>query len=187
MILGQFVTTCNEANVYILGCEKTREAAMIDAGAFEPEMERFLGCHGLHLTTVFITHDHYDHIDGLEKITGKLVRNTPRIFAFRKRPGWQFVKEGDGITLGALNGQVLATAGHTEDSVTYVWEDRIAFVGDCLFAGSIGGTSSDAKKQEEIRAIKTKLFPLGDHVELYPGHGAPTTVGIERNKNPFLS
>lgn len=186
MILGRFVTSCNEANVYILGCRKTREAALIDAGAYEPEMEKFLSCHGLQLTKIFITHSHYDHVDGLDELSRKPAAQPPRIYAYRPRAGWHAVHEGDGMTLGTLQGTVLLTSGHTDDSVTFVWENRIAFVGDCLFAGSIGGTSSDTKKQEEIQNIKTKLFPLGDHVELYPGHGAPTTVGVERTKNPFL-
>ncbi len=186
MILGSFVTDVNEANVYIVGCPKTREAMAIDAGGYDIRFKPFLEKYGLKLTKVFITHDHYDHVDGLAQICTQLADGKPEIHAGSAHRGWQQVKEGETIKIGELTGRVLETPGHTPDALTLVVEDKVAFVGDCLFAGSIGGTSSEKLKQQEIANIKNKIFPLGDQVELYTGHGAPTTVGVERQKNPFL-
>lgn len=186
MYFASFVTTNNEANVYLVGCPETKEAIMIDAGSVDPRYKRFLDRNGLHLKKVFVTHDHYDHIESLTTICMRYGEDQVTIYGASLRANWTQVGEGDAIEIGTLKGRVLKTNGHTPDSLSLVIEDRMVFVGDCLFAGSIGGTHTETMKQRELDNIKNKIFPLGDHVEIYPGHGAPTTVGVERTKNPFL-
>lgn len=187
MLIVHYVTNNNEANLFFIGCEETGEAMMVDAGAFDLRYHRFLERHHLRLTKVFITHDHYDHIESLTQICTRIGTDDVTIYGASPRANWTPIGEGETISIGNHEAKVVDTSGHTEDSLSLVVDGRAAFVGDCLFAGSIGGTHSAKQKQREIDNIKNKLFPLGDHVEIYPGHGAPTTVGVERTSNPFLT
>jgi glyoxylase-like metal-dependent hydrolase (beta-lactamase superfamily II) len=98
-----------------------------------------------------------------------------------------YVEEGDVITFGDISLKVLHTPGHSPGGISLV-SDKLVFVGDTLFAGSIGRTDLPGGDYEElIRNVKEKLFPLGDDVVIYPGHGPKTTVGRERRLNPFFA
>jgi glyoxylase-like metal-dependent hydrolase (beta-lactamase superfamily II) len=97
------------------------------------------------------------------------------------------LNDGDEIAVGTLRLSVIHTPGHSPGGVAFVCEDKV-FVGDTLFQGSIGRTDfpgGDFKTL--INSIREKLFPLGDEVTVFPGHGPHTTVGIEKIHNPFLN
>jgi glyoxylase-like metal-dependent hydrolase (beta-lactamase superfamily II) len=101
-------------------------------------------------------------------------------------PPDRYVEEGDLITFGDISLQVLHTPGHSKGGISLV-TDKIVFVGDTLFAGSIGRTDFPGGDYEGlIRNVREKIFPLGDDVAVYPGHGPKTTVGRERRTNPFF-
>jgi glyoxylase-like metal-dependent hydrolase (beta-lactamase superfamily II) len=87
--------------------------------------------------------------------------------------------------VGKLTGTVLATQGHTLDSISLAFPGLV-FTGDALFSGSIGGTSSPRNAQQEIDHVRRNILSLPDDYEIHPGHGPSSTVAIERNHNPFF-
>jgi len=186
MILFQpfFLPETNEVNTYMVGCGQTKEVVLVDVGADTPEYDEFLKRSGAHLIAIFLTHFHWDHDGGMDSV---LRRHSVPVYSMTgETPNGKAVAEGDTIPLGQLQTQIFKTTGHTPDSLTLVVENRIAFVGDAIFAGSIGGTSSQALQQEEKENVRQKIFTLPGETLLCSGHGPITTVSIEKRSNPFF-
>jgi hydroxyacylglutathione hydrolase len=186
MIFQPFLLDVNEANVYVVSCEESREALLIDAGDADPRIGEFVERNDLKLTGVFITHDHYDHTGGL----GALIDAFPiaHVFSGRGRAGGRKAKRvshGDTLRVGALTATVLETPGHTPDSISLVFPGLV-FPGDALFSGSVGGTSSASDAKRQIDALRRYVLSLPDEYEVHPGHGPSSTVAIERRFNPFF-
>ncbi len=185
MIVRHFLLDVNEVNAFILACPETHEAMLIDAGAFDPEVPKFLDEHGLTLKKIFITHNHYDHTDGLgeylKRFDAEVVANLDRV---NGHPATH-VHHGDSVTVGKLSGTVLETPGHTPEGVSLAFPGCV-FTGDALFAGSVGGTTSDADKQRQLDAIRKHIFTLPPETEVHVGHGPSSTVAIESKYNPFF-
>lgn len=179
-----FLPDTNEANTYIVGCGRTREAMLIDAGADTREYDEFLERANARLTGIFLTHFHWDHDGGLDSLLDRF--DVPVYSMTGQTRNGVRVKEHDTVPIGKLSTVVYRTTGHTPDSLTLVVENRIAFVGDALFAGSIGGTASPALQEEEKSHIRGKIFSLPPDTLLCPGHGPLTTVSIEKTCNPFF-
>ncbi len=179
-----FLREVNEANTYIIGCGDTNRAILVDAGGDTPEYDKFLRETGAQLTGIFLTHLHWDHDAAVDVILSRY--DVPVYSLTAGTRNGKKVSHGDSIPLGNLETQVLETTGHTSNSITLVVENRFAFVGDLLFAGSIGGTTSQSAQQEEKENIQTKIFSLPDETLICPGHGPMTTVAIEKNANPFF-
>jgi glyoxylase-like metal-dependent hydrolase (beta-lactamase superfamily II) len=175
-----------ESNVHLIACGETREAAHIDAGTFTDEMQQEIQKLGLKITQILLTHTHWDHVEALDAMRAAHP-DAPLVASTAFQPDVKIVKEGDTVRVGNLNARVFKTSGHTPDSITYVFEDRVAFTGDALFAGSIGGTSSDGLRAEEIGHIREKLFSLPDACEVRCGHGPASTIGVEKAANPFFN
>ena len=152
------------------------------------------------------THAHWDHfLDNAEvlRLTGAqfgihrdsaplLTVPQTRYFGLNidvepSKPGF-FLEEGQPFAVGSLNFEILLCPGHCPGSVVlFERRERAAFVGDVLFAGSIGRTDLPGGDHEGlISVIRQKLLPLGDDVRVFPGHGPVTTIGVERLTNPFL-
>ncbi|HOF41388.1 MAG TPA: MBL fold metallo-hydrolase, partial [Candidatus Hydrogenedentes bacterium] len=151
-----FLTSVNESNAFILACDETRDAILIDAGAFEPAITAFVEAKHLKLKSVFITHDHYDHTGGLREIVD---RYDAQVYAGSANPGGcraDTVGHGDAIRVGGLEGRVLATPGHTPDALSLTFPGMV-FTGDALFAGSVGGTASPALARQQSEAIKAHI------------------------------
>jgi glyoxylase-like metal-dependent hydrolase (beta-lactamase superfamily II) len=192
-------------NTYLLTCARTRETAVVDVG-FEPDaVIAALAKANLTPRWLLATHAHYDHVAGMRAVqeaAGGVFRLHPAdrpllanlgaqgaAFGFpAAAPPEQVVDlvPGEPVPLGDESLDVLWTPGHSPGSVSFVWKDH-AWVGDVLFAGSIGRTDLPGGSFEELeRSIRTQLFPLGDAVNAYCGHGPPTTLGRERRENPFV-
>ncbi len=185
MIFRHFLLSVNEVNAFILACDRTRQALLVDAGDFEPQILNFLEREGLELAAVFITHNHYDHVDGLAEY---VKRFHPKIYAGEHRVGATEaipVREGDEVPVGNLVGRVLETPGHTPDGRSLVFPTMV-FTGDALFAGSVGGTATPELAREQIEHIREKIFALPDETEIHVGHGPSSTVAVERRYNPFF-
>ena len=184
MIFRPFLLNVNESNAFVIACEETGEALLVDAGGFDTHIEDFLREKRLRLTTVFITHDHYDHTGGLTSI---IERYDVQVLSGRGGSSvkGKKIKHGDEVRIGSLTGKVLATPGHTGDSVSLVFPGMV-FTGDALFSGSIGGVSSPQDGKLEVDHIRRNIFTLPDEYEIHPGHGPSSTVGIERRHNPFF-
>jgi len=206
MFLETIVVGPLQVNCYLVGCEQSREAAVIDPG---DEVERILDQlqrHGYRPTLIINTHEHFDHVSGnqaLHSASGASIVTHPMaaaeitqissralLWGMRAEdspPPDRTVTEGDEIQIGeSITLKVLETPGHSLGSITLVG-DGAAFVGDLIFAGSIGRTDFPGGDYDTlIGAVREKIFPLGDEVVLYSGHGPATTVGRERATNPFF-
>jgi len=206
VILRMLVVGPIQANCYVLGCERTKEAAVIDPGGDVDKILMTLAKDKLRCVYIINTHGHFDHTGDnkrLKEVTGaKLVihrADAPMILdqgssgslwgmeVEDSPPPDLYVEERDVITFGDISLQVLHTPGHSPGGISLV-SDKMVFVGDTLFAGSIGRTDLPGGDYEElIRNVKEKIFPLGDDVLIYPGHGPKTTVGREKKSNPFFA
>ncbi len=192
------------ANCFIVGCQETAKAAVIDPGA---EVERILAVIEKSNYTVDVilnTHGHFDHVSGnneLQKFTGapilihaldepmltQLSASAARwgLDATDSPPPERTIADGDVIQVGTLEFKVIHTPGHTPGGVSFLCGQDL-FVGDTLFSGSVGRTDFPGGDYDTLMdSIRRKLYPLGDEVRVYTGHGPETTLGHERRTNPF--
>lgn len=201
LVLTPFVTNC-----YIIGCEATRQAMVIDPGDAAEVVVNTLQELDLQLTAIVCTHAHIDHAAGvydLKNVIGapfylhpadqplldNLV-NQGAIFDIEisgiptvDRP----MKQGDTITIGRLIFSVVETPGHSPGSICLIGEG-VVFAGDTLFAGSIGRTDLFGGDYRQLMdSIHSQLMILPDDTLVYPGHGPVTTIGDERLGNPFAA
>lgn len=191
MIVKRFTVGWLSTNCYVVGCEETREAAVIDPGMdsereAEPILD-FIKQNSLHIKYIINTHGHPDHVAGnaiIKKATGAPIliheSNSENVQADTK------LHDGNILQVGTLKLVVLHTPGHTPDGISLLGENLV-FTGDALFAGSVGRTDFLGGSYEELmRSIKTKLLAIPDSFKVYSGHGPSTTIGDEKKYNPFL-
>ncbi|MBE0466375.1 MAG: MBL fold metallo-hydrolase [Candidatus Desulforudis sp.] len=207
MILEILVVGPLQTNCYLLGCEETREALVIDPGAEAGRIQEALGKHELKLTKVVLTHAHADHIGAcgeLKEATGAKIlvhRDDAPLLADPHQnltaylgPGEIFppadvlLSEGDTVEFGAgLRFSVLHTPGHTRGSICLLG-DNLLFSGDTLFAGSVGRTDFPGGSfRELVISLRKRLLPLPDATKVYPGHGPTSTMEFEKQDNPYLT
>jgi glyoxylase-like metal-dependent hydrolase (beta-lactamase superfamily II) len=191
VIVKSFAVGWLSTNCYVVGCEETREAAVIDPGMDNtPEVEQILDyikSNSLHVKYIINTHGHSDHVTGNANI--KQATDAPILIHENNQENVQAdkkLRDGDVIHVGTLKLVVLHTPGHTKDGIALL-TDKAVFTGDTLFAGSVGRTDFAGGSHDELMmSIKTKLLPLPDNLTVYPGHGAFSTIGDEKRYNPFL-
>jgi len=195
LILKTLVVGPIQSNCCIIGCERTREAAVIDPGGDADRILITLAKDKLRCVYIINTHGHFDHSADnkrLKEVTGAQLlihqADAPMILhQSDSPPPDRYLGEGDIITFGDISLKVLHTPGHSPGGISLV-TDKIVFVGDTLFAGSIGRTDFLGGDYEGLlRNVRKKIFTLGDDVVIYPGHGPKTTVGRERKTNPFFT
>ena len=195
-------------NCSILGDESTGDAVVIDPGEDIERVQKILAQHNLTVRYIVATHAHIDHVGGIEKLqraTGARVMmheaDLPLYQNLAMQAEWlgvkppgvvdvdQFLREGDVVRSGSLELEVMHTPGHSPGSLSLhlPGEHRRIFSGDTLFQGSIGRTDLWGGDYRQIlRSIRTSLLEFPDETPVFPGHGAPTTIGAERESNPFL-
>ncbi len=193
------------ANCFILGCEETRKAAVIDPGDETDKILQTLAAEGLTVEQIINTHCHFDHAGGNKKM--KDATGAPLVLHSQELPvlahlaesaaRWglsieaspepdRLVEDGDTIAFGHITLKVIHTPGHSPGGICLHTGDYL-FVGDTLFAGSIGRTDfPGGDHQTLLNSIREKLFSLDDHIRVYTGHGPETTIGVEKRTNPFV-
>ena len=196
-----------QCNCSIIGDETTREAMVIDPGDEIDEIVALLRKHNLQLKQIAITHAHIDHVGGamkLRALTGAPILLNQNDYGLLKmldvQAGWigmpspgqveveSSIGEGDALRVGNISAGVMHTPGHTEGSVClYFPAEKLLIAGDTLFAGSIGRTDLPGGSFEKImRSLHGRVLALPDETIVIPGHGPGTTIGDEREGNPFL-
>jgi hydroxyacylglutathione hydrolase len=199
-------------NGFVVGCERTREAVLIDPGDEVSELLEVVTAQQLQVKAILLTHAHIDHVTGVarakrelgvpiylhraDKILYDAVPQQAAMFGLPVPATLPAVDRFYDITLpltfGDLEVRVHHTPGHCPGGVclqigTAGQPGRDLFVGDTLFAGSIGRSDLPGGDHDTLmHSIKDVLFALGDDAAVYPGHGSATTIGQERATNPFL-
>jgi len=196
-----------QCNCSIFGDENTREAVVVDPGDETAAILARLARHGLRVVAIVITHAHIDHIGGAARL--KAVTSAPVYMNADDQELYDHlddqaewlgmatpsrttvdvaIREGDSISPGAADFRFLHTPGHTPGSVS-IWipaESKL-IAGDTLFRDSIGRTDLPGGDSRTIlRSIHTKLLSLPEETIVVPGHGELTTIGREKERNPFL-
>jgi hydroxyacylglutathione hydrolase len=196
-----------QCNCSVIGDEMTHEAMVIDPGDDIDDVLDLVRKHNLQVKQIVITHAHIDHVGGAMKLraaTGAPILLNQNDYALLKmldmQAAWigmanpgkveidQSIGQADTVGAGALRANVIHTPGHTEGSIClYFPADRKLIAGDTLFAGSIGRTDLPGGSFEKIiRSLREKVLALPDETIVVPGHGPLTTIGEERESNPFL-
>ncbi|MGA2171547.1 MAG: MBL fold metallo-hydrolase [Sedimentisphaerales bacterium] len=205
LVLGEFETNCYIAR----SGDEAVDCLIIDTGLDVRALPVFLERHKLTPVAVVLTHGHADHIAGVDALRARfpsLITYIHKLDAelladsvgnlsfmaggsFKTAPADCLVEEGDIINQAGIKLRVIHTPGHTPGGIClYAEQDGIIFVGDTLFAGSVGRTDFPGGDMRRlIEGIKAKLFILPDDTIVYPGHGPETTIGREKTNNPFLS
>lgn len=199
---GLFLTNC-----YIIGDEETNEGIMVDPGEQTDDILKAVEDSGLNITRIVNTHTHIDHVAGVNEVKQKL--GVPFYIHKKEQPVLDllpesakrfpqfgkvtvpevdgYIEEGDTVEIGSLKADVLLVPGHTWGSICLVIDENI-ISGDTLFAGSVGRVdlTGGSSMEELVSMIKKKITSYPDSYNVYPGHGPSTTVGIEKQSNPFL-
>jgi hydroxyacylglutathione hydrolase len=198
-----------QCNCSVIGDEASREAIVIDPGDDIADVLSIIQRHKLQVKQIVITHAHIDHVGGAMKLkaaTGAPIlinqNDLDLLKMLDEQPAWiglslppqdkvdidRTVGDADTITAGNLKAQVLHTPGHTEGSIClYFPAEKKLIAGDTLFAGGVGRTDFPGGSfQKLIRSLHEKVLTLPDETWVLPGHGPATTIGEERETNPFL-
>lgn len=196
-----------QCNCSIFGDEQTHEAIVVDPGDEISKIVETLARHELKVKAIVITHAHIDHVAGAHKLralTGAPVymseRDRELLNALDVQAGWLGVstpprtevdvraEEGTTLRLGQTDFHVLLTPGHTRGSLSlWIPEENKVVAGDTLFRDSIGRTDLPGGDTRQIlSSIKTRLLTLPEDTIVIPGHGPNTTIGREKELNPFL-
>lgn len=200
-----------QENTYVL-YDKTNACVIIDPGCYEKyekqTLEDFIQHKQLKVTHLLNTHGHVDHVLGnafvkrkynvplyihpTDEATLRAVETYAAAYGFAQYEPAQpdhYLHEGDRVTFGDSSLEVLFVPGHAPGHIAfYNTAQKICIAGDVLFKGSIGRTDLPGGNFDTLlNSIRTRLFPLGDEVIVYPGHGSTTTIGMEKKYNPFLT
>ena len=188
-MLRKLVINPFQSNCYILGCNKTKQGMVIDPGgeafAIINEITRL----GLKIRYILLTHSHFDHTGGAQEI--KNITKAPVWIHPLDANGLDFqpdgnLSDGQKIGLGRFMVTVIHTPGHSPGGVCFHAPGAV-FTGDTLFAGSVGRTDFPGGDHNQlVTGVTQKIFPLGDALRIYPGHGPHSTIQKERLTNPFF-
>jgi hydroxyacylglutathione hydrolase len=205
MILKHFTAGELETNNYLVICEETREAALIDAGGNYQKTALLIKENNANLKYILHTHGHFDHIQGdweiqqnfdvktflhkNDETLAKSLKQELMMFGMKSAETPKidgFLEDGQIIEVGKLKLKVIHTPGHTQGGVCFL-VDKVLFAGDTLFADAVGRTDLQGGSYEVLGdSIKNKLFTLDEDITVYPGHGPSTTIGHEKQNNPYF-
>lgn len=200
--------TSFQQNCSLLHCLESGKGAFVDPGAQVDQLIALAGKNGIEIEKIFITHGHVDHAGGAAEMAEKLgvpIEGPHPDDSFwidkleEQGANWgvpgarsftpeRWLQGGDAVSFGKIEMEVRHCPGHTPGHVIFFYAGGpLAFVGDVLFAGSVGRTDFPRGDQAQLlTSIREQLWPLGDDVTFVPGHGPASTFGQERMNNPFV-
>ena len=201
IVLGSIGTNC-----YIVTNEETKECFAVDMAECPQEYVNYIKNNGLEMKALFLTHGHFDHIGAAnevrehygikiyascdeEKLLASPARNLSNAYGMSLRVTADVLhNDGDILELAGLKIKAIHTPGHTAGGTCYYIEsDKTLMSGDTLFAGSVGRTDyPTASSAAMMESLHDKLCKLPDDTDVYPGHGEFTTIGYEKQNNPFM-
>lgn len=208
MIFEQFAVGMLQTNCYIIGDPQSQKAVVIDPGGDGDRIVRRVKNLELELSAILNTHAHFDHVMDAWRVKEQLggevyLSKEDEALLSDRMVGMgamgksssnnsnkidHFLSEGETLRFGNIEIQVLSTPGHTKGHMSFYFRERgRIFVGDTLFAGSIGRTDFPGGSYEHlIQSVREKIFTLPDQTIVLPGHGPHTTVDREKRSNPFF-
>jgi glyoxylase-like metal-dependent hydrolase (beta-lactamase superfamily II) len=173
------------SNSYLIGPDGSGDAVLIDAGIFDEGLLKLVEDNGLYIRWVLLTHIHHGHVHGLntlEKIyEAGIYASDPERLEEPLLP----LSRRQTVECGPFSFKVLETPGHSNDSVCFLLEGML-FTGDTLSAGSIGRTATGYERALLLSSIRKQILSLEEDVIIFPGHGPPSSLEIERRFNPYL-
>lgn len=215
ILIGKTMLGIYQTNCYYVYREGSDKVLIFDPADKGREMVEALAPEGLHVTAIFLTHGHFDHISGCEAMKAAadeaaaakgeapvpvyageaerelLLDTKSNLSKDMGRPvtvtADVYLKDGEELDLDGIRIKVLATPGHTAGGVSYYFpEGGFLICGDTLFQESVGRTDMPTGSMSTlVRSVKEKLFTLPENTIVYPGHGDSTTIGHEKKYNPF--
>ena len=200
--IGRMVLSVCQTNCYFLYREGEKEVIVVDPADKGDNIYGTLQKNGFQIMGILLTHGHFDHIRGLDRLRDAANgaaeadgREPVKAYACEaerellKSPRLNVSEQADGdeYTIAGMQFKVIATPGHTAGGVCYYFEEAgILVSGDTLFEGSVGRTDFPTGSMGTlVRSIREKLFVLPEDTRVYPGHGDSTTIGYEKEHNPF--
>ena len=194
-----------QVNCFLVACQRTREAMVIDPGEDGPRILQLAESNGYQVKKIVNTHGHFDHIGAnqpVKEATGAVLmmheadlpllqnaRNHAQAYGLTVSPSPdpdKFLNEGDIFSVGEQSFSIFHVPGHSPGSICLLSDGHL-FVGDVLFAGSVGRTDLPGGDFDAlIEGVREKLFRLPAETIVHPGHGPDTTIGREKQMNPFV-
>jgi glyoxylase-like metal-dependent hydrolase (beta-lactamase superfamily II) len=174
------------SNCYLLGGEAGRDALLIDPGIFDEGLLALIEGNGWYVRHVLLTHSHLAHVNGLRTLRKVYDLQVHALEPAAVEFPAEALEETDCLRLCGFPIRVLATPGHSNDSACF-HIGRMLFSGDTLSAGGIGETASGYERALLLSSIRNKLLDLQGGVFLFPGHGPPSTLEVEKRYNPYLA
>ena len=207
MKIEKYVVGIIGTNCYLVINEETKEAVLIDPGAYPLKIRNAVKEAGLKIKAVLLTHAHFDHIMGLDDVRKEfqvpvyveeedmnmMTDSRWNLSVNYVNGGYQYkdaipVKDGQILEIAGMQFKVIHTPGHTPGGCCYYMEkEGVLFSGDTLFQASVGRSDFPGGSASElVRSVREKLLALPDETHVYPGHMDETTIGYERRHNPFV-
>lgn len=189
LLIGCHFSVIGFSNSYLVGYQDRKrygnKAICVDPAVMNTDLLNLIHHHGLEISHVLVTHKHESHIQGLKT----LIKVYPDVSIYSHKPIYTIdaptyiLDDGDTLNLNGIEVTAYLVPGHSFDSMVYRIGDAL-FTGDTLMSGKIGSTRGSLEKALLLRSISEKLYPLENHCPIFPGHGSPSTIGIEKLFNP---
>lgn len=207
MIVESLTVGPIQTSIFLVGCAETGDAVVVDGGGDTERLLETADTHDLQIREIWQTHAHIDHVAGLPSLKDRtdapilLHRDDFQLYEAAPQQGKMFgfevdplpdpdrwVEEGERLQVGELEAEVLLLPGHSPGHVAFYFEDQsIIFSGDVLFRGSIGRVDLPGCDREAMKASLERISELPDETRVMCGHGPNTTIGREKESNPYLN